>query len=336
LSHYDYSRVLNTCCENVIGYIPLPLGIAGPLTIDSVSFPIPMATAEGTLVASTSRGCKALNLGGGVRTVITRDGMTRGPAVEFPSVLDAGEALRWIESEEGMAVLKRAFESTSRFARLVSVKGAMAGRVLYVRFKSTTGDAMGMNMVSKGTEKALEALSAVFPSMSVLTLSGNYCTDKKPAAINWVEGRGKSVVAEAVVPGDVVKKILKADVEDLVRLNTKKNLVGSAMAGSVGGFNAHAANVLTAVYLATGQDPAQNVESSQCLTFMEAYVSFLSPPNLPNHFILQNPLSHIRIPRPPHHHHDAMHRARHRRGRHQPSPTTICPRDARAQRRTSD
>ena len=264
--------MLNTCCENVIGYIPLPLGIAGPLLIDSVPFSIPMATAEGTLVASTSRGCKALNLGGGVRTVITRDGMTRGPAVEFPSVMDAAETLRWIESEEGLGVLKSAFEGTSRFARLVSVKGALAGRVLYVRFKSTTGDAMGMNMVSKGTEKALEAMSRLFPLMSVLTLSGNYCTDKKPAAINWIEGRGKSVVAEAVVPGDVVKKILKANVEDLVRLNTKKNLVGSAMAGSVGGFNAHAANVLTAVYLATGQDPAQNVESSQCMTFMEACV----------------------------------------------------------------
>ena len=196
--------------------------------------------------------------------------MTRGPAVEFPSVHEAGEALRWVESEDGMDVLRGAFEGTSRFARLVSVKGAMAGRILYVRFRSTTGDAMGMNMVSKGTEKALEAMSLVFPCMSVLTLSGNYCTDKKPAAINWVEGRGKSVVAEAVVPGEVVRKILKTSVEELVKLNTKKNLVGSAMAGSVGGFNAHAANVLTAVYLATGQDPAQNVESSQCLTFMEA------------------------------------------------------------------
>ena len=209
-----------------------------------------------------------------MRTVITRDGMTRGPAVEFPSVVDAAEALRWIESEEGLGVLKGAFEGTSRFARLVSVKGALAGRVLYVRFKSTTGDAMGMNMVSKGTEKALEAMGEVFGAMRVVTLSGNYCTDKKPAAVNWIEGRGKSVVAEAVVPGEVVRRILKAEVEDLVRLNTKKNLVGSAMAGSVGGFNAHAANVLTAVYLATGQDPAQNVESSQCLTFMEAYVFF--------------------------------------------------------------
>ena len=116
---------------------------------------------------------------------------------------------------------------------------------------------------------ALETLGKEFPGSVVLALSGNYCTDKKPAAINWIEGRGKSIVAEAVVPGKVVKTVLKPTVGALCNLNTKKNLVGSAMAGSIGGFNAHAANILTAVFLATGQDPAQNVESSMCMTLME-------------------------------------------------------------------
>jgi hydroxymethylglutaryl-CoA reductase (NADPH) len=128
---------------------------------------------------------------------------------------------------------------------------------------------MGMNMISKGTERALEVMSARYPEMDVLALSGNYCTDKKPAAINWIEGRGKSVVAEAVILGRVVKSVLKTSIEALCNLNIKKNLVGSAMVGSVGGFNAHAANILTAVFLATGQDPAQNVESSNCKTLME-------------------------------------------------------------------
>ena len=269
LSNYDYSRVLGACCENVVGYIPIPLGIAGPLNIDGTLYPIPMATAEGTLVASTSRGCKALNAGGGVTTVVTRDGMTRGPAIDFPSIIVAAEAKAWIASEEGYATIKKAFESTSRFAKLSSLKTALAGRTLYVRFTTATGDAMGMNMISKGTEKALEALQQKFPQMVVLALSGNYCTDKKPAAINWIEGRGKSVVAEAVIPGNVVKTVLKTTVESLCNLNTKKNLIGSAMAGSIGGFNAHAANILTAIFLATGQDPAQNVESSMCMTLME-------------------------------------------------------------------
>ncbi|KAF5390098.1 hypothetical protein D9757_003842 [Collybiopsis confluens] len=269
MSNYDYSRVMGACCENVVGYIPLPLGIAGPLKIDGHLFPIPMATAEGTLVASTSRGCKALNAGGGVTTVLTQDGMTRGPAIDFPSIVQAAECKAWIESFEGYNIVKEAFESTSRFAKLRSLKCAMAGRTLFVRFATATGDAMGMNMISKGTEKALEVMQKQFPDMITLALSGNYCTDKKPAAINWIEGRGKSVVAEAVIPGKIVKSVLKTTVEALCNLNIKKNLVGSAMAGSIGGFNAHAANILTAVFLATGQDPAQNVESSNCITLME-------------------------------------------------------------------
>jgi hydroxymethylglutaryl-CoA reductase (NADPH) len=227
-----------------------------------------MATAEGTLVVSTSRGCNALNAGG-VTTVLTQDAMTRGPAIEFPNITSAAQAKLWIDSPAGSSILRDAFDSTSRFARLQKLKSTLAGRTLYVRFATSTGDAMGMNMISKGTEKALEVMAQHFPKMSVLALSGNYCTDKKPAAINWIEGRGKSVVAEAVIPGKVVKSVLKTTVEDLCNLNIKKNLVGSAMAGSVGGFNAHAANILTAMFLATGQDPAQNVESSNCITLME-------------------------------------------------------------------
>ncbi|KAK5774393.1 hypothetical protein PVK06_042248 [Gossypium arboreum] len=98
----------------------------------------------------------------------------------------------------------------------------------------------------------------------------NFCSDKKPAAVNWIEGRGKSVVCEAIIKGDIVRKVLKTTVESLVELNMLKNLTGSAMAGALGGFNAHASNIVTAVYIATGQDPAQNVESSHCITMMEA------------------------------------------------------------------
>ncbi|KAK9462906.1 uncharacterized protein V1516DRAFT_684294 [Lipomyces oligophaga] len=269
--HYDFTRVLGACCENVIGYMPIPVGIAGPLIIDGKSFYIPMATAEGCLVASTMRGCKAMNAGGGVTTVLLQDGMTRGPCVEFPSLARAGQAKLWLDSDEGQKTMKKAFDSTSRFARLSSLKTAIAGSMLFIRFRTTTGDAMGMNMISKGVEFALNVMveQAGFSDMHVVSVSGNYCTDKKPAAINWIEGRGKSVVAEALVPGEVVRKVLKSDVDALVELNVSKNLVGSAMAGSMGGFNAHAANLVTAIYLATGQDPAQNVESSNCITLMK-------------------------------------------------------------------
>ena len=270
-AHYDYDRVFGACCENVIGYMPLPVGVAGPLIIDEKPYHIPMATTEGCLVASTMRGCKAINAGGGVETVLTRDGMTRGPCVRFPTLKRAGAAKLWIDSEQGQATIKKAFNSTSRFARLQHIQTALAGTSLFIRFRTTTGDAMGMNMISKGVEYSLKYMveECGWDDMEIVSVSGNYCTDKKPAAINWIEGRGKSIVAAARIPADVVTKVLKSDVDALVELNISKNLVGSAMAGSVGGFNAHAANLVTAVYLACGQDPAQNVESSNCITLME-------------------------------------------------------------------
>lgn len=161
------------------------------------------------------------------------------------------------------------FYRSSRFARLQSIKCAVAGKNLYMRFTCGTGDAMGMNMVSKGVQNVLDFLQNDFPDMDVIGISGNFCSDKKPAAVNWIEGRGKSVVCEATIKGDVVRKVLKTNVEALVELNMLKNLTGSAMAGALGGFNAHASNIVSAVYIATGQDPAQNVESSHCITMME-------------------------------------------------------------------
>ncbi|EON67336.1 3-hydroxy-3-methylglutaryl-CoA reductase [Coniosporium apollinis CBS 100218] len=269
--HYDYDRVFGACCENVIGYMPLPLGVAGPLLIDGQNYFLPMATTEGVLVASTSRGCKAINAGGGAITVLTGDGMTRGPCVGFETLARAGAAKVWLDSEDGQRTMKNAFNSTSRFARLQTMKTAIAGTYVYIRFKTTTGDAMGMNMISKGVEHALHVMSteAGFDDMAIISVSGNYCTDKKPAAINWIDGRGKSVVAEAIIPKDVVQSVLKSNVDALVELNMSKNLIGSAMAGSIGGFNAHAANIVTAIFLATGQDPAQNVESCNCITVMK-------------------------------------------------------------------
>lgn len=268
--NYDYNRVFGTCCENVVGYLPIPVGIAGPLIIDGEPFHIPMATTEGCLVASTMRGCKAINSGGGVVTVLTKDGMTRGPCVKFPNLARAGACKMWLDSEEGQTSIKKAFNSTSRFAKLQHIKTAITGDLLFIRFVTTTGDAMGMNMISKGVEFSLDQMLTVFgwDDMKIVAISGNYCTDKKAAAINWIEGRGKSVVAEAIIPKDVVTTVLKSDVKALVELNVSKNLVGSAVAGALGGFNAHAANIVTALFIALGQDPAQNIESSNCITLM--------------------------------------------------------------------
>ncbi|XP_055109116.1 3-hydroxy-3-methylglutaryl-Coenzyme A reductase isoform X3 [Symphalangus syndactylus] len=209
-------------------------------------------------------------LGGGASSRVLADGMTRGPVVRLPRACDSAEVKAWLETSEGFTVIKEAFDSTSRFARLQKLHTSIAGRNLYIRFQSRSGDAMGMNMISKGTEKALSKLHEYFPEMQILAVSGNYCTDKKPAAINWIEGRGKSVVCEAVIPAKVVREVLKTTTEAMIEVNINKNLVGSAMAGSIGGYNAHAANIVTAIYIACGQDAAQNVGSSNCITLMEA------------------------------------------------------------------
>jgi len=272
---YDFTIATKSCCENVIGYTPVPLGLVGPLLLDGKRVHVPMATTEGTLLASTNRGMKALLLSGGVTSCIYDDGMTRSPVVEFTSVVEAVTMTSWLKSKSNFEIVKSRFDETSNFAQLKKIQTSISGRLVFIRFKATTGDAMGMNMVSKATENVLRFLQGEFPSMKVISLSGNFCTDKKPAAINWIEGRGKSVVCEAVLPSNVVQNILKTDIKSLVHLNKSKNLIGSAMAGSIGGFNAHAANIVTAIYIATGQDPAQVVVSSNCMTSLEEIDSSL-------------------------------------------------------------
>jgi len=274
---YDFASVHGVCAENVIGFMPVPVGVAGPLRVDGEETFLPMATTEGTLIASTSRGCKAINAGGGVITVGVDDGMTRAPIICFDNVTLAAEAKAFIESPAGQAALCQAFDATTRFGHLLSVNAKIAGSSLYLRFKARTGEAMGMNMIGKGVQAALASLrnDLGFAHMRIMSLSGNFCTDKKATAINWIQGRGKSVVAEAIIKPEVVQSVLKCSVSSLTHLNTNKNYIGSALAGTAaGGFNAHAANIVTAMFLATGQDPAQNVESSNCITIMEKYVLF--------------------------------------------------------------
>ncbi|KDO85245.1 hypothetical protein CISIN_1g011423mg [Citrus sinensis] len=270
LDGFDYDSILGQCCEMPVGYVQIPVGIAGPLLLDGFEYSVPMATTEGCLVASTNRGCKAIYASGGAASMLLRDGMTRAPIVRFASAMRASELKFFLEDPNNFETLAVVFNRSSRFARLQHIQCSIAGKNLYIRFCCTTGDAMGMNMVSKGVQNVLDFLQNDFPDMDVIGISGNFCSDKKPAAVNWIEGRGKSVVCEATIKEEVVTKVLKTNVATLVELNTLKNLAGSAVAGALGGFNAHAANIVSAIFIATGQDPAQNVESSHCITMMEA------------------------------------------------------------------
>lgn len=285
-TNYDYGKVFGANCEIVVGYVPIPVGVVGPLLINGEPIYVPMATTEGCLVASTNRGCKAISTAGGCQSVLLKDGITRAPCLRLPSALRAAAVKAWLLNPDNYARVEDAFNSTTSYGRLESIDSTIAGRNIYLRFCCMAGDAMGMNMVSKGCLKAIgssqikaillviilvliEVLEVEFPDMELIAISGNMCTDKKPSAINWILGRGKSVVVEAVIPDKVVKNVLKSSVHDMIETNKQKNHIGSAMAGSIGGFNAHASNIVTAVFLATGQDPAQNVESSNCITILE-------------------------------------------------------------------
>ncbi|MDT7888938.1 MAG: hydroxymethylglutaryl-CoA reductase (NADPH) [Desulfurococcales archaeon] len=266
----DFEEIVGRNIENPIGATQIPLGVAGPLRIvgEHVSgdFYIPLATTEGALVASVSRGSKAITMSGGAFATVYRDGMTRAPLFKTTSVKKAVELSRWVL--ENIENIRRVAESTTRHGKLVSVEPYIAGNNVWLRFRFTTGDAMGMNMVTIAVDKAAKYIEEKFGEAELVALSGNMCVDKKPAYINSILGRGKSVVAEAIIKKDVVSSVLKASVEDMIDVNTRKNLLGTAMAGGIG-LNAHVANIVAAVFIATGQDVAQVVESSIAYTWME-------------------------------------------------------------------
>ena len=252
--------------ENAVGATRVPLGVAGPLRVEGEhaegDYRLPMATTEGALVASTNRGCSTITEAGGATARVLKDAMTRAPVFRVSGVADASKLVDWID--ENFETLKEAAESTTNHGELLRAKPYVAGDNVYVRFAYSTGDAMGMNMATVASRPACEVIEDETDA-ELIALSGNVCADKKPAAINAIEGRGRTAAADAVLPRSVVEEKLKTTPEAVAEVNERKTLVGSARAGTFGA-NAHAANVLAALYLATGQDPAQVVEGASAYT----------------------------------------------------------------------
>jgi hydroxymethylglutaryl-CoA reductase (NADPH) len=172
---YDYQALVGANCENVIGYMPIPVGVFGPLKVDDKMYHIPMATHEGCLVASANRGARAITQCGGAVTALLKDGITRSPVLRSPSLREAENIVQWLGMPENFERIRLAFNSSSRFASLLAIKTAVAGRSLFLRFACTTGDAMGMNMVSKGTQKALAELASVFPDTKLVRIERVLC-----------------------------------------------------------------------------------------------------------------------------------------------------------------
>lgn len=256
--------------ENPIGTIQVPIGVAGPVTINGEhakdDFFIPLATSEGALLASVNRGCSAITAAGGVNARVIGDKMTRAPVIKTESVVEAVKVKQWFENK--FDELKEIAESTTSHGKLIKIDPIIiVGNYVYPRFCYSTGDSMGMNMVTIATEKVLEKLYEDL-GVHAIALSGNLCVDKKPAAINVVEGRGKTVVADILIPEAIVKTKLKTTAKAIEEVNTAKNLIGSAAAGSMA-YNAHFSNMIGALFLATGQDAAHVVEGSLGITTAE-------------------------------------------------------------------
>eukprot|EP00253_Pinus_taeda_P034703 PITA_34703 len=170
LDGFDYGSIIGQCCELPLGYVQIPVGVAGHLLLDGFEIMVPMATTEGFLVASTNKGCKAIHTSGGATSVLLRDGMTRAPVVRFPTAGRVAQLKFYLEHPNNYKGLSVIFNS--RFSRLQGIKCAIEGRNLYMRFCCSTGDAMGMNMVSKGVHNVLDVLQKDFPDMDVISFSG--------------------------------------------------------------------------------------------------------------------------------------------------------------------
>lgn len=256
--------------ENMIGAAQIPMGVAGPVPVDGGAADgeqyLPLATTEGALVASVNRGLSAIRTAGGATARVTDVGMTRAPVFQVSGVAEAETVVEWVA--DNTEALRSAAESTTSHGELLEVDPYVVGDNVFLRFIYDTKDAMGMNMATIATREACDVVEAETPARLV-ALSGNLCSDKKPAAINAIEGRGRSVTADVVLDREIIEDRLDTTPEAMAEGNTRKNLIGSAKAGSLG-FNAHAANTVAAVFLATGQDGAQVVEGANAITTMEA------------------------------------------------------------------
>ncbi len=255
--------------ENMVGVVPVPLGVAGPLAVNGGSadgeFYLPLATTEGAFVASVNRGCSAITAAGGATARVVKSGMSRAPVFKVEDVAEAEAVVEWVREHEGE--LREAAEATTNHGDLEEITPYVVGDNVYLRFVYDTKDAMGMNMATIATEAASEVVATETPA-ELVALSGNLCTDKKPAAINAVEGRGRSVTADVLLDRETVEERFDTTPEAMQEANTRKNLVGSAKAGSLG-FNAHVANVVAGAFIATGNDPAQVVEGANAITTVD-------------------------------------------------------------------
>ncbi len=267
----DTARAGSRNCENMIGVAQVPMGAAGPLAVmhsgeASVrEYFIPLATTEGALVASVNRGAKAISESGGAIAHSHRVGASRGPVFKVSGVRESAKLYEYLEHH--FNEIREVAEATSHHLTLKKISSRGVGLYRYVRFVYDTKDAMGLNMVTIATDAAVGFIEKQTGAHCV-ALSGNFCVDKKPSWQNFVNNRGIKVWAEVVIPKNILTKTLKTTAHKVYETWFAKCMLGSVMSGSMG-YNAQYANVVAALFIATGQDPAHVVEGSLGITTAE-------------------------------------------------------------------
>jgi len=255
--------------ENFIGVAQVPMGLVGPLRVNgehaSGVFYVPMATSEGTLVASYNRGARLLSESGGATVTVVDDAMQRAPVFVFDDARQARAFGLWVEAN--FAQIAAQAESSTSIGKLRNIEQYAAARMRYLRFNYTTGDAAGQNMVGKATFVACEWIVANYPGINRYMLSGAMDTDKKHSQLNTLHTRGKRVIAEVTIPSALLQSTMNISAEALYKARAISQ-VGAFMAGS-NNTGAHSANGITALFIATGQDVANVAESSAAIVYAD-------------------------------------------------------------------
>lgn len=269
--------------EHFIGVAQIPLGIAGPMTVNGEyaqgDFLVPLATTEGTLIASYNRGMKVMNLSGGVTCTVIDDAMQRAPVFVFNNAREARHFVKWVEANIGE--VRGQAEATSSVAKLQYIDYYLASKLAYLRFNFSTGDAAGQNMVGRATFAACSWILDHYEGIQHFYLESNLATDKKASQVNVMHTRGKRVVAECTIKRDVLIQHMRVEPESLFYHSGIAN-VGSILSGANNN-GAHSANGITAMFIATGQDVANVSESSAGIIYSEMtpegdlYLSFTIP-----------------------------------------------------------
>ena len=255
--------------ESFFGVAQVPIGLAGPLLVNGEhaqgEFFVPLATTEGTLVASYNRGMKLCHEAGGITTTILDDRMQRAPVFSFESAREMRAFRDWLE--EHFDEVAAAAEETTKSGKLLDIQKFAVSKMLYTRFNYSTGDAAGQNMTGKATFAACAWIKQNYPGELHFLLEGQFATDKKTSIVNMLHTRGKRVVAEITIPNELAEKHMNVTTDKLFNARMRGQL-GSIM--SVPNNNGlHSANGITAMFIATGQDVANVAESSALYGFSE-------------------------------------------------------------------